>query len=249
MLTVISVPDDPKAEIANGKVTGADASSLKLADPNIGVGADKTELHAPRGTSEVVVASSVVVIASSVVVVVVSISEVVNASVVVIASEVVVVSISEVVNASVAVELASEVLTFELVAIASEVVVVSVSVSVSVTKVLRDCSVVPDSVTGPTVTELLRGSVDVVSSTGFEVSVDAVSRDETKVGKIDSSVLNSEVGGIEFDTGKVKVAVGSTGVSEVIKEILDDCVGGTGIFMVVTDEFEKRNVVVCRGCV
>lgn len=242
MLTVISVPDDPKAAIANGKVTGADASSLKLADPNIGVGADKTELHAPRGTSEVVVASSVVVV-------VVSISEVVKTSVVVIASDVVVVSISEVVNASVAVELASEVLTFELVAIASEVVVVSVSVSVSVTKVLRDCSVVPDSVTGPTVTELLRGSVDVVSSTGLEVSVDAVSRDETKVGKIDSSVLNSEVGGTEFDTGKVKVAVGSAGVSEVIKEILDDCVGGTGIFMVVTDEFEKRNVVVCRGCV
>jgi hypothetical protein len=104
-------------------------------------------------------------------------------------------------------------------------------------------------VTGSTTTELLRESADVVSSTGLEVSLDAVSRDEMNVGKIDSSVLNSEVGEIEFDTGKVKVAVDTAGVSEVIKEILDVCVGGTGIFMVVTDVFEKRNVVECRGCV
>jgi hypothetical protein len=268
MLTVISVPDDPKAEMANGKVTGADASSLEVADPNIGVGADKTELHAPRGTSEVVVASSVVVVASSVVVVASSVV-VVTSSIVV-----VVVSIFELVNASEVVVLKSEVtsvvlsisevLTSELVANASVVVVVSVfvSVSVSVTKeVLRDWTTVLDSVTGSTATELLRESADVallissaeandvVSSTGIEVSLDAVSRDEMKVGKTDISVLNSEVGGMESDTGKVKVAVGSAGESEVIKETLDDCVGGTGIFMVVADVFEKRNVAVNIGCV
>jgi hypothetical protein len=266
MLTVISVPDDPKAEMANGKVTGADASSLEVADPNIGVGADKTELHAPRGTSEVVVASSVVVVASSVVVVASSVV-VVTSSIVV-----VVVSIFELVNASEVVVLKSEVtsvvlsisevLTSELVANASVVVVVSVSVSVSVTKeVLRDWTAVLDSVTGSTATELLRESADVallissaeandvVSSTGIEVSLDAVSRDEMKVGKTDISVLNSEVGGMESDTGKVKVAVGSAGESEVIKETLDDCVGGTGIFMVVADVFEKRNVAVNIGCV